>query len=97
MSFTNAYYDTFRKEIVGCKKYSLIWWHEYRHMQQDKVGFIYLWSMTNLIGIAVLTAFWLCELSWSWFTIPVFILFIPNAVIEIDAWIYAIINYRGLK
>jgi len=90
MTFKHAVgdYNTRTKEISGCKKYSLTWYHELRHSQQDKVGILLLYSY-----YIILVPFFIIGYYINIYT--AIIVYLPTFIIEIDAWIYAI--YKKVK
>ncbi len=76
-----AYYDPSRNKIVNCEEGDHAWYHEQRHMQQNKGMFFWFFSMFiygSLAGVVVLQLWWIA--------VPALIMVIA---LEFDAEIYA--------
>jgi len=86
-----ARYDVVAKEIKGCKKGSLAYWHEYRHKLQDEKGFFTIqWvSVSNSIYLLIIFFIYLLnrELAFTCLFVSICTIVIAE---EVDAWIYAI-------
>jgi len=85
----SAYYNPQTKQIVGCKRGSLTWFHEWRHHLQDRAGVLKVYSVCNVLFDCV--AFF-CLLFGYYFFALVFvagnIMFLN--LLELDAWVYAV-------
>lgn len=79
-------YNSLTKEIEGCEKNSLVYWHEMRHVWHDKIGLISIWSfvLTAIPFVVLLTQDW----HWAGFAVGFTI------VIELDAWVFAVRRLR---
>ena len=103
--FTAYYYNG---KIVRCRKYSFVWYHEYRHLIQMKVKIlnkIWMWLpyLTGVLGCIMLC--FLClvpnkqTLIWGGiFILPITIFLL---CLEIDANLYGLIktisNFKNKK
>lgn len=90
------YYDVTTKEIKGCKKYSLAYWHEYRHLRQHKNDlFTYFFILLRYMTYALLIYFGISQ-EWNIYLTLVFMYIALDGYIEIDAWIYAFKKRYGV-
>jgi len=92
-----AYYEN--GKIVGCRKYSMAWHHEYRHhiqMQNKVLNKIWLW-LPYLTGCSGLVMLWLLiTIRERYILIIGGACIIPISIflllLEIDAYIYSLIK-----
>lgn len=75
-------YNPNTKEIVGCKKGSFAYLHEFRHSQQDEKGFLLLSFYLIIISLTlcIVIQHWSFALIGLWSILT----------LEVDAWIYSI-------
>ena len=86
-------YDAAKDEIKGCKRGSLVWFHEKRHQWQEKtfggvsfLTFLWQWGITFSL-VALLTE---SRIAVTGALINWYVWVIWGLALEIDAWIYAI-------
>ena len=98
-----AYYNPQTRQIVGCKRGTLTWYHEWRHHIQDKEGFIDLAHILR-VGFVIVTIFGLIitisEFNKTLLVLDLFVLtfsLLPECLLELDAWIYALRKYYFRK
>ena len=105
--FFTGYYDPNKDEITGCRKDSLVWFHEFRHSQQFKHPIARYWFFAETIIIRIFgTSFVLMAIFdnvnfFDWIMLAGLSLVpstISSMVMELDAWIFGYIYWvRHLK
>lgn len=97
-----AHYDPNLDKIVGCKKGSIVWYHEHRHQQQYSNKIVNVLNVINAWLTQVSTAFAILGLAdrenlIEWFALATFFMlpyFFETLIYELDAWMYA---YRKME
>lgn len=76
-------------EIVGCNKYSFIYWHEYAHLLQARNPIIQILTQMNLVMFSIFVGY----VTGKWF----FAIWFAYLVLfmELHAWAYSIYKLLG--
>jgi len=86
-------YDPNTDQIIGCKENTISYYHEEGHRKQFKSGFIGIMEMYQRWFI-YLFLFVVALLSeYKIFTYLLALVVLPEIIIEVDAWIFAIKKY----
>ena len=94
----SAYYNPRTRQIVGCKRGTLTWYHEWRHRLQDLGGWV---DTCNYVRLAFLIASIIVAsvgvlLPSFFMSVMILVMVIGilllELLLELDAWVYAVMR-----